>query len=63
MAQAVDEKKVEEFVFKALGDAAGMQAVLLCSIGDRLGLFKDLVDKGPGTSAEIAKRTGLNERY
>lgn len=59
----VDEAKVEEFVMKALGDASGMQSVLFCALGDRLGLFKDLARNGPSTSAQIAKRTKLNERY
>ena len=36
---------------------------LLASIGDRLGLFKDLAANGPGTGAELARRTGTNERY
>src|SRR5437879_7982575 len=36
---------------------------ILASIGDRLGLFKDLATKGPATSAEVARRTGTNERY
>ena len=38
-------------------------SALLASLGDRLGLFKDLAAHGPATSAELAKRTGLNERY
>src|SRR5438552_16905183 len=36
---------------------------LLGAIGDRLGLFKNLVVQGPATSAELASRTKLNERY
>ncbi len=35
----------------------------MCTIGDRLGLFKDLAEKGPATSAELAARAGINERY
>jgi 2-polyprenyl-3-methyl-5-hydroxy-6-metoxy-1,4-benzoquinol methylase len=63
MAQAIDQAKVEAFVGKALGDVSGMQAVLFCAIGDRLGLFKDLAANGPATSEQLAKRTKLNERY
>ena len=33
-----------------------------CTIGDELGLFKDLAENGPATSAQLAARTGLNER-
>jgi SAM-dependent methyltransferase len=32
-------------------------------LGDRLGLFTALRDSGPATSAELAARTGLVERY
>src|SRR5690349_3062841 len=32
-------------------------------LGDRLGLYRALADGGPATSAELAVRTGLNERY
>ncbi|MBV8846350.1 MAG: methyltransferase domain-containing protein [Bryobacterales bacterium] len=35
----------------------------LSYIGDRLGIFKALAEAGPVTSAELAERTGLNERY
>ena len=37
--------------------------VVLASIGDRLGLFKDLANGGPATAAELAQRCGVNERY
>ena len=32
-------------------------------LGDRLGLFRALADGSPSTSAELAGRTGLDERY
>jgi hypothetical protein len=32
-------------------------------LGDRLGLFRALADGGPATSAELASRIGLDERY
>lgn len=60
---AVDEGKVEAFFEKALGDLSGTMAMVMCSIGDRLGLFKDLAGHGPSTSRELAERTGINERY
>ncbi len=62
-AVAIDEARVGEFLGKALTDLAGSTTVFLCSIGDRLGLFKDLAANGPATSTEFAKRTGTNERY
>ena len=48
---------------KVLGDASATMTTILASIGDRLGLFKDLAANGPAISAEVASRTGTNERY
>ena len=59
----IDEAKVEEFVGKMLTDMSGMTNSVLASIGDRLGLWKDLATNGPATSSELAVRTGINERY
>jgi SAM-dependent methyltransferase len=60
---AIDQTKQDAFVQKVLGDTSATMTTLLASIGDQLGLFKDLAANGPGTSAEIAGRTGTNERY
>ena len=63
-AQAeVDQAKVEAFVQKALEDSSAAVLTIMCSIGDRLGLFKDLATNGPATSNEMAARVGINERY
>jgi SAM-dependent methyltransferase len=59
----IDLAKLEEFAGRAVGDFSGMMTVALCHIGDRLGLFRDLNDNGPASAAELAGRTGLNERY
>jgi len=32
-------------------------------VGERLGLYRALVEHGPASSAELAERTGSNERY
>jgi SAM-dependent methyltransferase len=37
--------------------------VLAVYIGDRLGLYRCLAERGPSTSAELAEATGLSERY
>jgi len=60
---AIDQVKLEAFVGKALGDTSGLMTTVLAAIGDRLGLFKNLAAHGPATSAELASRTGTNERY
>src|SRR5467141_54924 len=61
--QPIDQAKQEAFVNKVLGDTSATMTTILASIGDRLGLFKDLAANGPATSAEVADRTGTNERY
>src|SRR5215216_2735269 len=51
------------FTARVRADIAGGVVTLLCSLGDRLGLFADLAARGPATSMELAGRTGLDERY
>ncbi|MFE3447518.1 class I SAM-dependent methyltransferase [Nonomuraea sp. NPDC059194] len=55
--------QAEEFMDKAFADFVGANAVFMAAIGDRLGLFKDLANRGPASAAELAGRTGLVERY
>lgn len=59
----VDEAAVEEFMGRVLVDVAGSMATRFATIGDVLGLWKDLAAGGPATSSELATRTGLDERY
>lgn len=58
-----DPAKVEAFVGKVLTDSAGLTTTLVAALGDRLGLYKELAGSGPATSAELAARTGIHERY
>jgi len=57
-----DQTKTEAFLGKVLSDTSGMTTTILASIGDRLGLFTNLAH-GPATSAELANRAEINERY
>ncbi len=59
----MDHSKQEAFVGKVLGDTSATMVTILATIGDRLGLFKDLAAHGPATSADLAKRTSIQERY
>ena len=59
----VDPDKLNALVGKMLGDLGGAYSVPTVRLGFRLGLFRSLHDDGPATSAELAKRTGLAERY
>ncbi|HEX5354045.1 MAG TPA: methyltransferase domain-containing protein [Rhodanobacteraceae bacterium] len=56
------EDNIHEFLGKAVGDLGAAVSASLILLGDRLGLYKALA-KGPATSAELAQRTGTNERY
>jgi SAM-dependent methyltransferase len=58
-----DLAKQDAFAAKVLADCAGFQSVLMCALGDRLGLFKDLAANGPASSEELAARAGIMERY
>ena len=60
--QLIDQAKVEAFMGKAMADVVSAVAMVMASIGDRLGLFKELA-RGPATSAELAERAHINERY
>jgi SAM-dependent methyltransferase len=59
----IDAVRQEEFVGKVIEQISGTMTTLLGAVGDRLGLFKNLAEQGPATSAELASRTNLNERY
>jgi 2-polyprenyl-3-methyl-5-hydroxy-6-metoxy-1,4-benzoquinol methylase len=58
-----DEERAEAFVGTVLTNFGAAFASLLTAIGDKLGLFKDLAVNGPAGSAELAGRTGIDERY
>src|SRR5512146_1436757 len=57
----MDENRAAGCTGRVLADAAA--TVVLAALGDRAGLFKSLAEHGPGTSGELASRTGLSERY
>lgn len=58
----VDEQRVEEFAGKLFELTTGGMLCYLLAIGHRTGLFVAAA-QGPATSAELAERAGLNERY
>ncbi len=60
---AIDQKKLEAFLGKAIGDMGAAISALLVHIGDKLGLYKAMAGAGPLTPAELAARTGTTERY
>src|SRR5437763_12386009 len=63
MTTTVDQPKAQAFMGKVVGDFSAALTGAMCVLGDRLDLFKNLDAAGPATSEELARRTGLNERY
>src|ERR1700722_8013359 len=59
---AVDEDKLESFLGKAVGDLSASVSAVLMLIGDELGLYAALAEDRL-SAAELAQRTGTNERY
>lgn len=59
---ALDKKRVQEFARTLFGHYTSGVLTLMVQIGHDTGLFEALA-QGPGTSAEIASRAGLDERY
>ena len=60
---AVDHAKLHDFVGKMVGDMGAAAVAPLVMLGDRLGIYKTLAKAGPVTTDELAKQTGLAERY
>jgi hypothetical protein len=63
VAASFDSAKQEAFVGQVLNHTSASMVTILAALGDRLGLFKTLAASGPATSAEVAARAGLVERY
>jgi 2-polyprenyl-3-methyl-5-hydroxy-6-metoxy-1,4-benzoquinol methylase len=61
-ASAADARR-DELVERLFASALGTMDLLCVYLGDRLGLYKALVEVGPSTSAELAGAAGVNERY
>jgi 2-polyprenyl-3-methyl-5-hydroxy-6-metoxy-1,4-benzoquinol methylase len=59
----IDQAQVGAFAGRVLGDVSACMTTLMAALGDRLGLFKALGALGAATSAELAARAGVSERY
>ncbi len=60
---AIDEKRLDEFVGRFAGDLGAVLHAATVLVGDRLGLYAAMGAEQPVTPAELAKRTGCDERY
>jgi 2-polyprenyl-3-methyl-5-hydroxy-6-metoxy-1,4-benzoquinol methylase len=61
-ATSADTRR-DGLVERLFGSALGAMDLLCVYLGDRLGLYRALVDTGPSTSAELASVAGVDERY
>jgi SAM-dependent methyltransferase len=59
----LDQDKAMAFIGRVVTDAAAAFSAPLVVLGDRLGLYKAMAFAGPLTSAEVAQRAGVSERY
>jgi SAM-dependent methyltransferase len=61
--QEIDQARLDEFLGRFVGDLGAALSAALVVIGDRLGLYRAMADGGAVTAAELAARTGTDERY
>jgi 2-polyprenyl-3-methyl-5-hydroxy-6-metoxy-1,4-benzoquinol methylase len=60
---SVDEKKLNDFLGKVVGDVGAAMSAALVVIGDKLGLYKAMAAAGSVTPGDLARTTGTTERY
>ena len=60
---AIDETKLNALLEQFVSDAGAVFHAATIVIGDRLGLYKAMDDGAKLTPAELASRTGTDERY
>jgi hypothetical protein len=58
-----DPDKLRQFMMKMVGDLGAAVSVPLVRTGMRLGLYKAMDGAGPITSAALAEKAGISERY
>jgi hypothetical protein len=61
-APAINMDQLNAFLGKFVGDLGASVHAGMVVIGEKLGLYKALAES-PATSAELAKKTGTDERY
>ena len=62
-ANGINEEKLHGLIGGILQDLGGAFSVPLVQIGEALGLYEALNSGGAMSPAELAKKTGLAERY
>jgi 2-polyprenyl-3-methyl-5-hydroxy-6-metoxy-1,4-benzoquinol methylase len=61
--RAPDPERLKDFAKRVFGALSGAMTSAMICLGDRLGLYRSLAGDGPSTSEELARRTGLAERW
>jgi 2-polyprenyl-3-methyl-5-hydroxy-6-metoxy-1,4-benzoquinol methylase len=59
----LDAERQDAFVERLFGSALGALDWATIYVGDRLGLYRALTERGPLTPAGLAKTAGVHERY
>lgn len=59
----IDPDELQQYSLNVWGYKQGEVVSLMIHIGDRLGLYQALAGAGPVTAADLAERTGLQERW
>jgi len=59
----IDPDELKAFSFRVWNYKQGEMVALMIHLGDRLGLYEAMEGAGPLSPAELAKRTGLQERW
>jgi 2-polyprenyl-3-methyl-5-hydroxy-6-metoxy-1,4-benzoquinol methylase len=62
-ATAVDPDKLNSFVFRAVDEVGAALNAALVVMGDKLGLYRAMAERGLVTSGELAEATDTAERY
>lgn len=60
---SINEEKLNRLLERTISDFGATWHAPLVVIGDRLGLYRALAERGPQTSVELADHTGTHERY
>lgn len=63
MAEQLNPEKVQDFAKHVIGYLGGAAVASMVYLGDRLGMYRQLNGAGALSSAELASRTNLNERW
>jgi SAM-dependent methyltransferase len=59
----IDSTKLDQFMGRMVGELGAAANAALVVLGDRLGLYKAMMEAGPMTSRQLAEKAGTDERY